>query len=91
MKKRWQILIAAALALLLVWCILLAVDYNAVMDLRDPVIAQHTGGEGGTYIGPGWRVELEKIHVTENGEDMGWHTRSAEIYLFGILVAAAIT
>ena len=91
MKKRLQILIAAALALLLVWGILFAVDFNAVMDLRAPVIARHIGAEGGTYIGPGWRVELEKIHVTENGEDMGWHTVSAEMYLFGILVAAAIT
>ena len=91
MKKPWKIILPCLLVLAVIWGIFLSVDYRAVMNLSDPVIAQHTGVEGGTYLGPGWRVELDKIHVTENGEDMGWHTVSAELYLFGILIAAAIT
>lgn len=91
MKKPWNIILACLLLLAVVWGFLLNMDYRAVMSLHDPIIAQHIGAEGGTYQGPGWRVELEKIHVTENVEDMGWVTRSAEIYLFGILIGAAIT
>jgi len=91
MNKKWKAGISAVLVLILIWGILLAVDCRAVMNLQDPVIAQHTGVEGGTYTGPGWTVEIEKIHETIDGMDMGWRTVSAELYLFGILIAAAIT
>ena len=89
MKRK--IIIACAIILLAVWGLFFALDYHAVTNLRDPVIAQHVGAEGGTFCGIGWTVEIEKIHATENGTDMGWITESAEIYLFGILVGAAIT
>ncbi|MBQ8332650.1 MAG: hypothetical protein IJX93_02610 [Clostridia bacterium] len=90
MKKK-PILIAAVLLLAAVWVTLFLIDYNAVMNLHDPVIAWHVGVEGGTYQGPGWQIEIVKRHVTENGVDMGFVTQSAEISLFGIRVGAAIT
>ncbi|MBQ8512764.1 MAG: hypothetical protein IJ497_09130 [Clostridia bacterium] len=89
MKKKC--IIAAAVLLLAVWTTLFLIDYNAVMNLHDPVIAWHVGVEGGTYRGPGWQIEIVKKHVTENGVDMGFVTESAEISLFGIRVGAAIT
>ena len=91
MKKSRIIILITAAVLLITWCILFAVDYKAVMNLKDPVIAQHIGAEGGTYRGIGWTVEIEKRHHTENGTDLGFITESAEIYLFGILVGGAIT
>jgi len=91
MKKSRIIIIITAAVLLITWCILFAVDYNAVMDLKDPVIARHIGAEGGTYRGIGWTAEIEKRHHTEDGNDLGFITESAEIYLFGIFVGGAIT
>ena len=92
MKKKLKIILPVCLVLLLTWSMLLCIDCHAVTELRDPVIAQHTGVEGGRYIGPGWTVEVDKIHeTTADGEDMGWRTVSAELYLFGILIAAAIS
>lgn len=92
MKTGTKMILITAAVLILVWGILFAVDYHAVMDLKEPVIARHIGVEGGTYQGIGWTVEIEKIHrSTENGEDLGWFTESAEIRLFGILIGAVIT
>lgn len=87
MKKKVPAVIAVILVLLLVWCVLFAVDYRAVMNLHDPVIARHIGVEGGTFRGLGWVVQIEKYHSAE----YGWVTESAEMYLFGKLVGAAIT
>ena len=91
MNKRTKIILIVSAILLLIWGVLFAADYHAVMNLQDPVIARHVGVEGGTYRGIGWTVEIVQKHRTENGEDLGWHTESSEIYLFGILVGAAIT
>ena len=91
MKTRTKSLLIAGAILILLWGALFAADYHAVMNLQDPVIARHVGIEGGTYQGIGWTAEIAKKHRTENGEDLGWYTESAEIYLFGILVGAAIT
>ena len=87
MKKKWIAAAAAGLVLILLWSVLFIVDYHAVMNLSNPVIAQHIGAEGGTFRGPGWVVQIEKYHDAE----LGWVTESAEIYHFGRLVAAAIS
>ena len=91
MKKSHRTILIAAAALLILWGLLFAVDYNAVMNLKDPIIARHIGAEGGTYRGLGWTVEIEKRHYTEDGGDLGWITESAEISFFGIPVGGAIT
>lgn len=87
MKKRLFITILILVHLAILWTVLFAVDYRAVMNLGDPVIAQHIGVEGGTFKGLGWTVEIEKYHDAE----YGWVTESVEMYLFGKLVGAAIT
>ena len=87
MKKKTFMIALVVIHLVILWAVLFAVDYNAVMNLGDPVIAQHVGVEGGTFKGLGWTVEIEKYH----NADYGWVTESVEMYLFGKLVGAAIT
>lgn len=87
MKRKVIIILSVIAALLLIWCILFAMDYRAVMNLQYPVIAQHVGVEGGMFRGFGWVVQIEQYHSTE----FGWVTESVEIYLFGKLVGAAVT
>ena len=88
MKKKTFMIALVVIHLAILWAVLFAIDYNAVMNNLDyPVIAQHVEPEGGTFKGLGWTVEIEKYH----NSDYGWVTESVEMYLFGKLVGAAIT
>jgi len=92
MKKRAKFILAAAVALIVCWGAMFLTDMSRCMSLKEPVFVAASGNVdnigSGTYIGPGYTVEVEKLQTPE----FGVHLVCVEMYLFGkIFVGGAIT
>ncbi len=89
-KKALKPIVAAAAVIFLLWGAVFFTDFNRTANLKEPVFAKPYGASGTmatSLKGIGYRVDIE-YYFDENGN------RSIEqisMYLFGKLVAAAIT
>lgn len=86
MKK----VLIAVLVIVLVWAAMFCVDFYRCAHLRKPifVVAAETADDGGsgTYLGLGYRVEVEGTLSAE----AGFVVRSVEMRMFGRVVAASM-
>ena len=91
-RKSVKIAAVAACTLALLWCGMFVTDFVRCSSLREPVFVIPWGetaddGGSGSYIGLGYRVEIEKNISAEYGTQV----EAVEMRVLGRVIAASIT
>lgn len=91
-KKPAKILLIAICALVVLWGVMFTTDYIRCSSLQEPLFVIPIGeiakdGGSGTYLGPGYTVDIKKNIDAEYGISVS----AVEMKVLGKVIAASIT
>lgn len=89
MKKSIKMLIGIIIGIVITLGVMFFIDYNRVSNLKIPmfVIEEGTKDNKTTYLGLGYKVEVEKYNSEGDGEQI----IKTEMYMFNKFIAGAIS